>query len=122
VEVQAPRAESAGRLDRLRHQQPHVSSVDCRRVSRVSEAATLPPRISSRADEIVRWSRTPRAAANSSCSESYDACWTLGPASGPAGFEQWNDWVIQWRGSPQAKLGYRLRDMSMQTGVPDWTD
>jgi hypothetical protein len=41
------------------------------------------------------------------CSEGYPLCWTLGPALGANGrFDNWNDWVIRWRGSPQASLGY----------------
>lgn len=44
---------------------------------------------------------------NPQCSEQYDACWKLGPAAlGLAGFDVWNDWQIQWRGSPRAELGY----------------
>ena len=41
------------------------------------------------------------------CSEDYPLCWVLGPALGDNGrFDNWNDWVIQWRGSPQPALGY----------------
>ena len=45
---------------------------------------------------------------NPACSESYDRCWVLGPALVPSsalGFGGWNDWVINWRGSPKASLG-----------------
>ena len=41
--------------------------------------------------------------ANASCSERYDACWDLGPAlvaGSKLGTGAWNDWVVQWRGSP----------------------
>ena len=40
------------------------------------------------------------------CSENYDACWRLGSAMIDTSFEGWNDWVIQWRGSPNKSLGY----------------
>jgi hypothetical protein len=41
------------------------------------------------------------------CAENYPRCWVLGPALGTNGrFDNWNDWVIQWRGSPQTALGY----------------
>lgn len=46
---------------------------------------------------------------NPACSESYDRCWVLGPALVPGsakGFWGWNDWVINWRGSPKASLGH----------------
>lgn len=41
------------------------------------------------------------------CSENYPHCWVLGPALGDNGkFGNWNDWVIQWKGSPQPALGF----------------
>jgi len=43
---------------------------------------------------------------NPACAESYDACWKLGPALTDTSFDGWNDWVIQWRGSPNATVGY----------------
>ena len=46
---------------------------------------------------------------NPACSEQYDRCWVLGPALVPGsalGFGGWNDWVINWRGSPKASLGH----------------
>jgi hypothetical protein len=45
---------------------------------------------------------------NPACSEQYDACWKLGPAlvpDSPFGLGAWNDWVIEWQGSPTSK-GY----------------
>ena len=46
---------------------------------------------------------------NPACSEQYDACWKLGPALVPGsehGVNGWNDWVIQWKGSPVSSEGY----------------
>lgn len=46
---------------------------------------------------------------NPACSEQYDRCWVLGPALVPGsalGFGGWNDWVVNWRGSPKASLGH----------------
>jgi hypothetical protein len=41
------------------------------------------------------------------CSEKYPLCFVLGPAAAADGrFDHWNDWVIQWRGSPQPALGH----------------
>jgi len=34
------------------------------------------------------------------CSEGYESCWVLGPALQAGKFDGWNDWVLQWRGSP----------------------
>lgn len=43
---------------------------------------------------------------NPACSELYDACWSLGAAAKSGSFDGWNDWVIQWRGSPDPARGH----------------
>lgn len=44
--------------------------------------------------------------ANPSCSEGFDACWTLGPVELGGSSDAWNNWVVQWRGSPSPTHGY----------------
>ena len=41
------------------------------------------------------------------CSEAYPVCFVLGRAADDRGnFEGWNDWVLQWKGSPVATEGH----------------
>lgn len=74
-----------------------------------SEHCGSGPRLTSRADYRV-WTVGVSAGGkpNPACSEMYDQCWVLGPALEPGsalGCGGWNDWVINWRGSPKASLG-----------------
>lgn len=61
---------------------------------------------------------------NPACSEQYDACWKLGPALVPGseyGVNGWNDWVIQWKGSPLASEGYLSIWRNGQLALPKFT-
>jgi hypothetical protein len=41
------------------------------------------------------------------CGDDWPSCWVLGPVMGKSGrFDDWNDWVIHWRGSPDPRLGF----------------